>query len=50
VIVDLDLGGQPLRVKSAGRTRFAEGGTVLARMDPAKLHVFDSVSGRRIDL
>jgi ABC-type sugar transport system ATPase subunit len=49
VIVDLDLGGQPLRAKSPGRTRLAEGAKVHVRIDPAKLHVFDRASGRRIE-
>jgi ABC-type sugar transport system ATPase subunit len=49
VIVDLDFGGQPLRAKSAGRTRLAEGEQVGVRIDPAKLHVFDRASGRRIE-
>ena len=49
VIVDLDLGGQPLRAKAAGRARFADGAQVQVRIDPAKLHVFDRASGRRIE-
>jgi ABC-type sugar transport system ATPase subunit len=49
VIVDLDLGGQLLRVKTAGRTRIAEGEQVHVRIDPAKLHVFDRASGGRIE-
>jgi len=49
VIVDLDFGGQPLRVKSPGRTRIAEGAQVHVRLDPAKLHVFDRATGRRIE-
>ena len=49
VIVDLDLGGQLLRAKSAGRTRLAEGEQVRVRIDPARLHVFDRASGRRIE-
>jgi len=49
VIVDLDLGGQLLRAKSPGRTRLAEGAQVGVRIDPAKLHVFDRSTGRRIE-
>ena len=49
VIVDLDFGGQPLRVKSPGRTRLAEGAQVHVRVDPEKLHVFDRATGRRIE-
>ncbi len=49
VIIDLDLGGQLLRAKSAGRTRLAEGEQVRVRIDPARLHVFDRASGRRIE-
>ena len=48
VILDLDLGEQLLRVKSPGRKRFAEGERVRARIDPAKLHVFDRATGKRI--
>ena len=48
VIVDLDLGGQLLRVKCPGRTRIAEGERVHARIDPAKVHVFDRATGGRI--
>ena len=49
VIIDLDLGGQLLRAKSAGRTRLAEGEQVRVRIDPARLHVFDRATGRRIE-
>jgi ABC-type sugar transport system ATPase subunit len=49
VIVDLDFGGQPLRVKSPGRARIAEGAQVRVRVDAAKLHVFDRATGRRIE-
>ncbi len=49
VIVDLDLGGQPLRAKVPGRSRRAEGERVQVRIDPARLHVFDRASGARIE-
>jgi ABC-type sugar transport system ATPase subunit len=49
VIVDLDLGGQLVRAKSPGRARLAEGAQVNVRIDPAKLHVFDRTTGRRIE-
>jgi ABC-type sugar transport system ATPase subunit len=49
VIVDLDLGGQLLRAKTPGRQRIAEGERVCVHIDPARLHVFDRASGRRIE-
>ena len=49
VIVDLDLGGQLLRAKTPGRQRIAEGERVCVHIDPARLHVFDHASGRRIE-
>ena len=49
VIIDLDLGGQLMRVKSAGRGRIPEGEQVHALIDSAKLHVFDRTSRRRIE-
>ena len=48
VILDLDLGGLLMRVKSAGRQRIAEGEKVFARIDPAKLHVFERATGMRV--
>ena len=48
VIIDLDLGGQLMRVKTASRGRIAEGERVHARINPDTLHVFDRASGRRI--
>ena len=50
VIIDLDLGGLMLRVKTSGRSRIAEGERVQARINPQKLHVFDRQSGRRIEV
>ena len=49
VILDLDVGGLLLRVKSPGRRRVAEGERVHARIDPSRLHVFDKASGRRVE-
>ena len=48
VILDLDVGGQLLRVKTPGRNRIAEGERVHAGIDAAKLHLFDRATGRRI--
>ena len=49
VIVDLDAGGLPMRVKVSGRGRIGEGERVHARLDPLKLHIFDNTSGKRIE-
>jgi ABC-type sugar transport system ATPase subunit len=48
MIVDLDVGGQLLRAKCPGSRRIPEGERVRARIDAAKLHVFDRASGRRL--
>ena len=48
MIVDLDVGGQLLRVKAPGRSRIAEGLRAHARFDPHRLHVFDKTSGARV--
>ena len=48
VIVDLDLGGQLIRAKAAGRGRLAEGARVAVRIDDTRLHVFDRETGLRI--
>ena len=48
-VIDLDVGGQLLRVKTASSRRIAEGETVRARIDPAKVHLFDRASGLRLD-
>ncbi len=49
IIVDLDVGGQLLRVKSLQRERIPEGTRVHARIDTARLHVFDRTSGARLE-
>jgi ABC-type sugar transport system ATPase subunit len=49
VILDLEVGGLMLRAKSAERRRVAEGERIHVRIDPAKLHVFDRASGRRLE-
>jgi ABC-type sugar transport system ATPase subunit len=49
VILDLELGGQLLRLKSPGRKRIVEGERVRARIEPERLHVFDRASGVRLD-
>ena len=49
MIVDLDLGGLLLRVKSPARQRVAEGSRVHVRIRPEKLHVFDRASGVRLE-
>ena len=49
VIVNLDVGGLLMRVKIPGRDRVGEGERVHAGLDPQKLHVFDSTTGKRID-
>lgn len=48
VILDLDVAGQLLRAKSAGRRRIAEGEKVTVRIAPESLHVFDRASGARV--
>ena len=48
-VIDLDVGGQLLCVKTASSRRIAEGETVRARIDPAKVHLFDRASGLRLD-
>ena len=48
VIVDMDLGGQPMRAKVTGRARLAEGERIAVRIDTARLHVFDPDTGLRI--
>ena len=49
VILDLDLGGQLLRAKSPTRKRIAEGERVVVHLDPERLHLFDAVTGARLD-
>jgi ABC-type sugar transport system ATPase subunit len=49
VIIDLELGGQLLRVKSSGISRIAEGERIRARIDQKKIHLFDRATGRRIE-
>lgn len=49
IILDLDLGGEMLRVRSRGRQRIAEGERMFAHIDPARLHVFDRSTGLRCD-
>ena len=49
VILDLDIGGLLMRMKSPGRRRVAEGTTVHVRIDPARVHVFERTSGLRIE-
>jgi ABC-type sugar transport system ATPase subunit len=48
VIIDLDLGGQTLRTKTAARHRVAEGARIGIRIDADRLHLFDSASGTRL--
>ena len=50
VIVDLDLGGELIRVRVPGRSRIEEGTSVRVGFDPQKLHVFDRTTGERIDI
>ena len=49
IILDLDLGGELLRVRSTGRKRIAEGERLFAHIDPACLHVFDRATGLRCE-
>ena len=49
MIVDLEIGGVALRSKSPTRQRLQEGAAVHARIDPARLHVFDATTGVRLD-
>ena len=49
-VVDLDLGGQLLRVKRPGARRIPEGERVRAHIDPEKVHLFDRATGRRIPI
>ena len=45
VIVDVRIGGQPLKVRAAPDIRPAPGSTVHLRADPAAIRVFDRTSG-----
>ena len=45
VIVDVRVGGQPLKVRAAPNVRPAAGSTVQLRADPAAVRVFDRASG-----
>ena len=49
MIIDLDVGGAMLRAKFPARERLAEGIDVHLDVDPDKLHVFDRVTGMRLD-
>jgi ABC-type sugar transport system ATPase subunit len=48
VIIDLDLGGQTLRTKTAARNRVAEGARIGIRIDADRLHLFDAATGDRL--
>ena len=48
VIVNFDVGGHLLRVRSPGRARIAEGERLGIRIDPERLHLFDRGSGLRL--
>jgi len=47
-IVDLDVSGQLVRAKCPGGRRIPEGERVRARIDAAKLHVYERATGRRL--
>jgi ABC-type sugar transport system ATPase subunit len=49
MIVDLEIGGLSLRSKSPARQRIQEGTRVGARIDAARLHVFDVATGARLN-
>jgi multiple sugar transport system ATP-binding protein len=48
VIIDLDLGGQTLRTKTAARNRVTEGARIGIRIDADRLHLFDAATGDRL--
>ena len=50
VIIDLDVFGDLLRVKTNARDHLTEGMRVNAALDTSKLHLFDRQSGQRINL